>query len=1058
MSVTAKATDHRPTSDALELAEARFRTLVERLPAIVWTATLDNRVTYVSPQVERILGTPVETWLGDPDAWARQIHPEDRERVLATMADAKQRGVTYRCEYRFLRADGGVVWVLDEAVLVHDAEGRPVAIQGLALDITERKHAEEEAAARARELETLHRISAIVRTGRPLDDIYPEITAAVEAAIGFVQAAIVLYDEARDRLVYKGTRGVPENADGRDFETGLDDTFSGVVVRTGRPLVWSEGQPLPSPAPRSAVSAETRTFVGVPMTVGDRVIGVLSIGDRTPHAVEPRLVLLVASIANHVAALIERARTREALEASERHFHAAFDTAHDAMLVVDDARHYVAANPAAARLLGVPIERLLALRLGDATGPPFNLERGWPAVLGGQLTSGECHLARPDGEVRDVEYSITVNFVPGRHLAVLRDVTERKRENEVRRVRAAALTAAASGIVITDAEGKVEWANPEFSRMSGYTTEELRGQTLGLLRSGQHAPAFYAELWRTIRAGDVWRGELVNCRKDGTLYHEEQSITPVRRHGTLDGPITHYVAVKQDVSERKRADEVLRRSEAYHRSLIEHGQDLIIVLNGEAIVRYASPSVERILGYRPEEMVGTSTLDRLHPDDRERIAALLRTGRETPGFTTAVEYRVRHRDGSYRTFESVACNLLDHHAVAGVIVNARDVTERREGERMQERLKEHLRHSEKLAAMSELLAGVAHELNNPLSVVIGHTALLARTADAAVAGRAEKIGQAAERCGRIVRNFLSLARQYPPERTTVSLNRLVQDALEMLAYPLRVDTVEVVTELAPDLPTLAADGHQLQQVVVNLVTNAHQAMRSGAGPRRLTLRTGRESTGAVWLEVSDSGPGIPPEVEARLFEPFFTTKPVGQGTGLGLSICKGIVEGHQGRILVDGGPGRGATFRVELPRGDAMTAPAASDSGPVASHLAILVVDDEAEVGAVMSELLRRDGHEVDAVANGLEALARLRTRTYDIVISDIKMPQLDGLGLWTAVKQRDPEMAARFVFFTGDTLSSATAEFLERTGAPSIKKPFALRDVRLALARVAGIRLADDA
>ena len=1040
------ASEYRTGRDALQLAEAKFRTLVEQLPAIVWAAALDGRTTYVSPQVERILGTPVEAWIDDPEAWSRQIHPEDRERVLATMAQAQAGGVKYRCEYRLLRADGRVVWVLDEAVVVHDGEGRPVGVQGVALDITERKQAEQAAAARTREIETLHRISEIVRTGRPLDDIYFEITAEVVAAIGFSQSAIILYDEAAGRLIFKGARGFPRSA---DLEADLDNTFSGIVLRTRRPFLWTEGEPLPGPRPSAEISSGTLAFLGVPMMVRDRVIGALSIGDRTAHPIEARLVPLAASIANHVATLIEHARTREALQASERHFHAAFDTALDAMVVLDDARAYVAANPAAVRLFGLPVERLFERRFGDFSPAGTDGEGSWKAMIEGRATAGEGRLVRPDGEPRDVEYSVTVNFVPGRHLAVLRDVTERKREDAARLVRSTALAAVASGIVITDAEGRIEWTNPEFTRMSGYALDEIRGLTPRVLKSDRHDGAFYARLWGTIQGGQMWHGRMVNRRKDGTLYFEEQSITPVRMSEDPASPITHFVAVKQDVSVRQRAEEALRRSEEYHRALLDNALDLIVVLDGDAVVRYASPSVERTLGYRPEEMVGTSTLGRLHPDDVTRVSELLRTGQTTPGFAASVEYRLRHKDGTYRNFESVASNLLHHPAVAGIIVNARDVTERRQGEETQERLRLHLHHSEKLATMSELLAGVAHELNNPLSVVIGHTAILARATDAVVVARAEKIGRAAERCGRIVKNFLALARQYPPERTSVSLNQVVRDALEVLAYPLRVDDVEVAAELADDLPLLAADSHQLQQVAVNLVTNAHQAMRSRNGARRLSLRSGVGPDGFVWLEVNDTGPGFPPEVQARLFEPFFTTKPVGQGTGLGLSICKGIVEAHGGRIILDGGLGRGATFRIELPLGGAVTAPAGSNQEPVGPPRRILVVDDEVEVGNVMSELLRRDGHEVDTAVNGLEALARLRTRSYDVVVSDIRMPQLDGVGLWTAVERENPALAARFVFFTGDTLSSATTEFLARVGAPNLRKPFTLSDIRVAIARV---------
>ena len=868
-------------SEAVALTEAGFRTLVEHLPAIVWTGTLDSRTTYVSPQAERILGIPADEWERDPETWKRRLHPEDRDRVLAAVADSRASGTSFRAEYRLLRDDGRVVWLLDEAVVVRDGEGRPLALQGVALDITARKEAE--------------------------------------------------------------------------------------------------------------------------------------------------------------------------AEVSERYFHAVFDSALDAMIVLDDAGRYVAANAAAADLIGLPADVLLRHRAGDFAAPGTDVEGIWDGLRSGRLRTAEWRLRRPDGSLRDVESSITANVLPGRHLTLLRDVTARKRAGAERRVRSAALAAAANGIVITDAEGGIEWVNPEFTRMTGYTLDEVRGQTPRLLKSGEHDEAFYACLWSTIRAGRVWRGEMVNRRKDGTAYFEEQSITPVRANGGRAGAISHFVAVKQDISERKRADEALRRSEEYHRALLDNALDLTIVLDADGVIRYASPSVEQVLGERPQDLVGTNALPRLHPDDLPAVGALFFGGQHTAGFTASAEYRFRHRDGSWRHLEGVGRNLLDHPAVAGIIVNARDITERKDDEATQERLRAHLRQSEKLAAMSELLAGVAHELNNPLSVVIGHTTLLARAADPAVTARAEKIGRAAERCGRIVKNFLALARQYPPERTAVNLNQIVRDALEVVAYPLRVDDVEVVTELAADLPALAADAHQLQQVLVNLVTNAHQAMRSASGARRLTIRTGASAAGGpVWLEVGDTGPGIPPEVEARLFEPFFTTKPVGQGTGLGLSICKGIVEGHDGRLGVEAGRGRGATFRVELPLGGPAPAPPSpEDERPAGPRRRVLVVDDEIEVTRIVSEVLRRDGHEVDTALNGVEALACIEARPYDAVISDIRMPRLDGPSLYAAVKQTNPALAQRFVFLTGDTLGSVTAHFLESTGAPSLKKPFTVREVRAVLAQV---------
>jgi PAS domain S-box-containing protein len=443
-------------------------------------------------------------------------------------------------------------------------------------------------------------------------------------------------------------------------------------------------------------------------------------------------------------------------------------------------------NSAAERLYGYTAAEIMG-RSARILVPP---ERGGEsreivARLGrGEAVNGhETVLVARDGRRIDVALTVsqmTTGTGDRSGLSIVaRDVTEQRRAEEQRRVVSAALGAAANGIVITDHEGRIEWVNPAFTAMTGYELDDVISRTPRVLKSGHHDAAFYTGLWDTIRAGRVWRGEMVNRRKDGSFYDEEQTITPV-----LDdrGVTAHFVAIKQDITQRREAE-------------------------------------------RAEEN--------------------------------------------------------------------------------QRRLERQLAQSEKLAAMGELLAGVAHELNNPLSVVIGQTVLLQRTAEPASAQRGEKIARAAERCGRIVKNFLALARHYAPERKPVVLNQLVRDTLEMIAYQLRVNDIETIDDLATDVPVVWADPHQIQQVLVNLVTNATQAMSEAPRPRRLSIVTRGEGAG-VALEVIDNGPGIPPEVERRLFEPFFTTKPVGQGTGLGLSICKGIVESHGGRIAVEGRPGVGA--------------------------------------------------------------------------------------------------------------------------------------------------------
>jgi signal transduction histidine kinase len=386
----------------------------------------------------------------------------------------------------------------------------------------------------------------------------------------------------------------------------------------------------------------------------------------------------------------------------------------------------------------------------------------------------------------------------------------------------------------------------------------------------------------------------------------------------------------------------------------------------------------------------------------------------------------------------------------------------RELERQNEMLEEQVRdrtqqflQSEKLAAMGSLLAGVAHELNNPLSVVMGQAALIQQTAgEGPMAARAGKIAKAAERCARIVKNFLALARQQPMERQAVSLNRVVEEAVELLAYPLRVDSVETALELAPDLPDIWADPHQLHQVVVNLVSNAHQAIHAIETSRRIILTTRLDAaSGRVQLEVADTGPGIPEDVQRRIFEPFFTTKPAGQGTGLGLSLCQGIVERHGGAIRVASRPGHGARFFVQLPidlrQTDAAKTARAALPSPI-SERAVLIVDDDRDVAETLWDFLRLDGHHAEIVADGTLALEKLRDGRYDLILSDVKMPELDGPRFYTQLERRHPEFLRRVAFLTGDTLSPETTAFLERTRVPTMAKPFTLEQVRRVLQQVA--------
>jgi signal transduction histidine kinase len=381
---------------------------------------------------------------------------------------------------------------------------------------------------------------------------------------------------------------------------------------------------------------------------------------------------------------------------------------------------------------------------------------------------------------------------------------------------------------------------------------------------------------------------------------------------------------------------------------------------------------------------------------------------------------------------------------------------RRQNETLEVQIQERthqLLEAEKLATMGNLLAGVAHELNSPLSVILGQVGLFAQSgADPNARARLKDIGEAAERCVRIVRSFLTMARRHPPERGHVSLNHLLREAVELLSFELRVATIEVIYDLQRDLPLVWADGHQLKQVIVNLVTNARQAVQDSAPPRRLRLATRYdERRSSVRIEVADSGPGVPAEIRARVFDPFFTTKPDGEGTGLGLALARGIVEGHGGTIQIESPPGEGARFVISLPLGappaaieEARELPAAGS--PVGKN--ILVVDDEPAVAALLAEALSRDGYKVDMAANGAVALRMLGARDYDLIISDSGMPEVSGRELYREIERREPRFSHRFVFVTGDILNPRTRAFLAATGAPQLEKPFTVESVKRVVRR----------
>jgi len=358
--------------------------------------------------------------------------------------------------------------------------------------------------------------------------------------------------------------------------------------------------------------------------------------------------------------------------------------------------------------------------------------------------------------------------------------------------------------------------------------------------------------------------------------------------------------------------------------------------------------------------------------------------------------------------------------------------------------------AEKMTAVGLLVSGVAHELNNPLAGVVGYSQLLLKSdTEERVRRGLEKINREAERCKKIVQNLQTFARKHKPQKDYVGINGILESTLELRSYQLKVDNIGVDLDLDADLPKTMADFHQLQQVFLNIIINAHQAMAAAGRPGSLTLRT-RNRDEEIVVEIQDNGPGIPVENLGKIFDPFFTTKEVGQGTGLGLSICYGIIQEHRGRITARNAPGGGAIFQVSLPvigpdsTEPSLCIPSGLDGEPAGrGRRNILVVDDELAIIDILYQVLRLDGHRVDTALNGTVALRKIEKEQYDVIISDLRMPGMGGRELYEKVREMNLDLSRRMIFSTGDVVNVETREFLEKSGNSYLQKPFDMDAIR---------------
>lgn len=530
---------------------------------------------------------------------------------------------------------------------------------------------------------------------------------------------------------------------------------------------------------------------------------------------------------------------------------------------------------------------------------------------------------------------------------------------------------------------------------------------------------------------------------DGSFHWEEWNDTGIF---DADGNLVEIQAVGRDITEKKLAEEALSHSEARLAAFLEYVPVAIMIMDRKRRIVMANPQAQRMFGLDMPHLVGKRLTD-LVPEGEamlmeHSVGQVIASGQ--------AELKEEHHPSLDPFRDSLAIRFPLHDAsgaVEGIGVCAVDLTPQKQAEAEVRRQQEALYQSEKLAALGSLLAGVAHELNNPLSIVVGYAGMLHELADdEGTRRRAGEIHHAAERCARIVRTFLSMARSKPVEKTSVSIDRIISDVLELAAYGLRSNGIEVTHTPCPVPLLVHADADQLHQVFMNLVINAQQAMMGVEGSRRLGIRSGCNGSEIV-IEIADTGHGISDSVRQRAFEPFFTTKPQGVGTGIGLSVCLSIVKAHGGTISLDPAGGGGTICRVNLPVTEATEIVETADgNGHVLALMGhVLVVDDEPGIAQFLKEALEADGVSVTAVTDGQAAQDILMERPFDAVITDLRMPGIGGERLLSFIAATRPELVGRVIVMTGDALGAES-----RPGhdvLTVLEKPIDLPALRAALA-----------